>query len=89
MLLSIDTCSIMHFALNRAITYMHLSYGWLVLYMHTCTFYLYIFVVSRIKGSNITIFENNGVAVVQIERSEKLDNDVMIYVATVDGTAKG
>ena len=57
--------------------------------MHTCTFYLYIFVVPKIKGSNITIFENDGVAVVQIERSEKLDNDVMIYVATVDGTAKG
>ena len=47
------------------------------------------FVVPKIKGSNITIFENDGVAVVQIERSEKLDNDVMIYVATVDGTAKG
>ena len=57
--------------------------------MHTCTFYLYIFVVPKIKGSNITIFENDGVAVVHIERSEKLDNDVMIYVATVDGTAKG
>ena len=51
--------------------------------------YLYIFVVAKIKGSNITIFENDGVAVVHIERSEKLDNDVMIYVATVDGTAKG
>ena len=57
--------------------------------MHACTFYLYTFVVPKIKGSNIAIFENDGVAVVQIERSEKLDNDVMIYVATVDGTAKG
>ena len=47
------------------------------------------FVVSKIKAHNATIFEHDGVAVVQIERSEQLDSDVMIYVATVDGTAKG
>ena len=51
--------------------------------------YIVVFVVSRIKTSNAIIFENDGVAIVQIERSELLDNDVMIYVATVDGTAKG
>ena len=45
--------------------------------------------MPRIKGSNVTVYENDGVAVVQIERSEQLDSDIMIYVTTVDGTAKG
>ena len=45
--------------------------------------------MPRVKGSNVTIVENDGVAVVQIERSEQLDSDIMIYIATVDGTAIG
>ena len=60
--------------------------------MHTCMciFYLcFIYVVPKVEGSNVTIFENNGVAVVQFERREQLDSDVMIFVTTVDGTAKG
>ena len=74
---------------------MCLSYSWHVSYIHAystcmCIFYFYfIYVVPEIEGSNVTIFENDGVAVVQFERSEQLDSDVMIYVTTVDGTAIG
>ena len=47
------------------------------------------FLVPKVKGANVTINENDGIAVVQIERSEQLDSDIMIYVTTVDGTAIG
>ena len=45
--------------------------------------------VPKVKGGNVTIFENDGEAVVHIERSEQLDSEISIYVATVDGTAIG
>ena len=76
--------------------YFHVFKLWLACIIHTCIhtcmfiFYLsFIYVVPKVEGSNATIFENDGVAVVQFERSEQLDSDVMIYVTTVDGTAKG
>ena len=49
----------------------------------------YILLVPKVNASNVTTFENDGVAVVQFERSGQMDSDVMIYVTTVDGTAIG
>ena len=49
----------------------------------------HIYIVPRIESSNVTVYENDGVAVVQFERSGQMESDVMIHVATVDGTAKG
>ena len=46
-------------------------------------------VPEKIKGNNVTVFENDKVAVVQIERSGPLDSEILIHVATVDGTAIG
>ena len=45
--------------------------------------------MPRVEGSNVTIIENDGVAVVQFKRSEQMDSDITIHVATVDGTAIG
>ena len=45
--------------------------------------------MSSVKSNDVIVFEDDGNAVVQIERSGKVDNEILIHVATVDGTAKG
>ena len=59
-------------------------------YLHVhvmCIFF--ILLVLQITSSNVLVFENNGAAVVQIERSGPLHSPILIQVATVDGTAIG
>ena len=45
--------------------------------------------VPGIKANNVTVFENDKVAVVQIKRSGPLNSGILIHVVTVDGTAIG
>ena len=51
--------------------------------------YCFMFLVPRVNGRNVTVYENAGEAAVQFERSGQLDSNVTIHVATVDGTAVG
>jgi len=39
--------------------------------------------------SDVVAFENDGAAVVQIKRSGSLKSEVLVNVATMDGTAIG
>ena len=45
--------------------------------------------VPVIKGSNMTISENDKAAVVQITRSGPLHSEILIHIATENGTAMG
>ena len=62
-----------------------------IIYTYPCinVQYIYIVLVPRIEGSNVMVMENNGIAVVQIERSGPLNSAILIQVTTVDVTAIG
>ena len=45
--------------------------------------------VSRINSSDVTVYESNGIAMIMIERSGLLNNDIMVNITTMDGTALG
>ena len=45
--------------------------------------------MPKIKISNFTVFENDGRVSIQVERSEGLDRNIVMDVATVEGTALG
>ena len=49
----------------------------------------YFTIVPKIRISNITVFENDGTAIIHIERSEGLDRKIVMDFTTVDGTASG
>ena len=53
------------------------------------TTYIYILLVPGIKGNNVIIMENDGIAVIQIERSGPLNSAILIQVLTIDETAIG
>ena len=58
--------------------------------MHICIWQLFPFnLVPKIKIDNITVFENVSRVSIQVERSEALDRNIVMDVATVDGTASG
>ena len=59
--------------------------------MYIQMFYMsyFILLVPKINSSNVIVFENEGVAVVQIKRSGPLNNEILVNVATMDGTAIG
>ena len=57
-----------------------------------CVALLYIsikFLVSMIHSSNVTVIENDGIAVIQIERSGPLNHEILVNISTVNGTALG
>ena len=60
--------------------------------MHRCVdtyMYIYITLVTEIKGNNVVVMENDGNAVVQIKRSGPLNSVLLIQVSTADRTAIG
>ena len=46
-------------------------------------------IVPKIRINNLTVFENDGRVSLQVERSEGLDRNIVMNVATVEGTALG
>ena len=88
--LSVVSVNLNHAFIN-ACMYFYAFKLWLacIVHMYVHVYFTMFYIVPKIEGSNVTVFENDGVAVVQFERSEQLDSDVMIHVATVDGTAIG
>ena len=61
----------------------------LILAIHNQSVTAFLLLVPKIKISNITVFENDGRVSIQVERSEGLDRNIVMNVATVDGTASG
>ena len=45
--------------------------------------------VPRINSSNVTVFENDKMAMIEIDRNGPLDGDIYVNITTVDGTALG
>ena len=51
-------------------------------------YYVFIFIiVPGIRGNDVIVMENDGAAIVQIERSGPLNSAILIQVLTVDETA--
>ena len=45
--------------------------------------------VPKINSSDVTVYEGDGTAMIMIERSGPLNNDIMVNITTIDGTALG
>ena len=57
---------------------------------HIIMYYVFIFIiVPGIRGNDVIIMENDGAAIVQIERSGPLNSAILIQILTVDETALG
>ena len=62
---------------------------YVILAIHNQSVTPFLLLVPKIKISNMTVFENDGRVSIQVERSEGLDRNIVMNVATVDGTASG
>ena len=53
----------------------------------------YVFIVHtlvpRINSSDVTVYEGDGTVMILIERSGPLNDDIMVNIITMDGTALG
>ena len=49
----------------------------------------FILLVPTVHSTNVTVSENDGIAVIQIERTGPLNSDISVNIATVNGTALG
>ena len=55
--------------------------------LHICM--VFVLLVSTVHSSNVTVSENDGIAVIQIERTGPLNSDISVNIETVNGTALG
>ena len=39
--------------------------------------------------SNVTVMENDGIAVIQVKRTGPLNEEILVNISTVNGTALG
>ena len=42
-----------------------------------------------IHSSNVTVSENDGIAVIQVKRTGPMNSDLLVKISTVNGTALG
>ena len=50
---------------------------------------VFVLLVPAVHSSNVTVSENDGIAVIQIERTGPLNRDISVNIETVNGSALG
>ena len=50
---------------------------------------IFVLLVPAVHSSNVTVSENDGIAVIQIERTGPLNSDISVNISTANGTALG